>query len=194
MSIVLMPDDIAVRRETVLRMSRTIASTLAAHMRQDSHNEQMAFGLAKQVDTVDGTEFLLDELLLPGPEDLASQSAGGICPTRSCQGVVYLLAQQARKSIVEFHTHPGPGRPHFSSTDAHFAQWDYLHFDQFTGKTIPASTIRDPECPQCGQTGYLLAGDPGEHKTDSDAKIRRRRRRRTCWSRTGSSGNDSRQG
>ncbi len=39
-----------------------------------------------------------------------------------------------------------------------FAQWDYLHFDQFTGRTIPARTTRLDQCPQCGHSGRLLYG------------------------------------
>ena len=31
-----------------------------------------------------------------------------------------------------------------------FAVWDYLHFDEFTGRTIPASTNRQDQCPLCG--------------------------------------------
>lgn len=41
-----------------------------------------------------------------------------------------------------------------------FAQWDYLHFDQFTGKTIPARTKWQEECPLCGRWGCLAEGDP----------------------------------
>jgi hypothetical protein len=54
-----------------------------------------------------------------------------------------------------------------------FAQWDYLHFDQFTGRTIPARTTRDPECPQCGNGAYLMAGDPAEQAKVLQPKIRR---------------------
>ncbi len=43
-----------------------------------------------------------------------------------------------------------------------FAQWDYLHFDQFTGRTIPATTSRHDKCPVCGPTGCLTQADPTE--------------------------------
>jgi len=43
-----------------------------------------------------------------------------------------------------------------------FATWDYLHFDQFTGQTIPAQTTRQENCPVCGPGGCLAAGDPVE--------------------------------
>ena len=40
-----------------------------------------------------------------------------------------------------------------------FCDWDYLHFDQFTGRTIPARTNRLETCPACGTEGTLAAGD-----------------------------------
>ena len=43
---------------------------------------------------------------------------------------------------------------------AEFARWDYLHFDQFTGRTIPATTTSREECQLCGCEGCLGAGDP----------------------------------
>ena len=41
-----------------------------------------------------------------------------------------------------------------------FGSWDYLHFDQFTGRTIPAKSTRHKQCPVCGREGFLGAGDP----------------------------------
>ncbi|HQI28824.1 MAG TPA: ThiF family adenylyltransferase, partial [Sedimentisphaerales bacterium] len=109
---------------------------LTAHMRQDSHKEQLAFGLASQTETEEGIEFLVDELLFPDPEDLVNQSVAGICPAKPFQGVVYLLAQQAGKTIVEFHTHPGPWKPHFSLTDEQYgvknAEYIVNHFPEPT--------------------------------------------------------------
>ena len=43
---------------------------------------------------------------------------------------------------------------------AQFARWDYLHFEQFTGRTIPACSKNRPDCPVCGNEGCLGAGDP----------------------------------
>ena len=48
-----------------------------------------------------------------------------------------------------------------------FAGWDYLHFDQFTGRTIPAATTWQDDCPLCGQQGSLVAGDKPEKQTAS---------------------------
>ncbi|MHB9081281.1 MAG: ThiF family adenylyltransferase [Pirellulaceae bacterium] len=57
-----------------------------------------------------------------------------------------------------------------------FAQWDYLHFDQFTGRTIPARTTRLEQCPLCGRSGHLLHGEvahnSARHKPKS-AKFKR---------------------
>lgn len=107
-------------RETTIRITRRTAEALNAHMRRDDRTEQMAFGLASQTQTEDGTVFLVDELLLPDREDLAQQSAGEVCPTRRFQSTVYLLAQRKKKSIVEFHTHPGSWCPRFSFTDERY--------------------------------------------------------------------------
>lgn len=54
-----------------------------------------------------------------------------------------------------------------------FAQWDYLHFDQFTGRTIPARTKRRDGCPVCGAGGILAAGDPIEQKPAAKPGVRR---------------------
>jgi molybdopterin/thiamine biosynthesis adenylyltransferase len=43
---------------------------------------------------------------------------------------------------------------------AEFCSWDYLHFDQFTGRTIPAKSSRSEQCPVCGNEGFLGGGDP----------------------------------
>jgi molybdopterin/thiamine biosynthesis adenylyltransferase len=103
--------------EATIRMTRVAAEALYAHMRQDDCKEQMAFGLASQAKTAEGTLFLVNELVLPDNSDLAEQSIVGICPTKECQNYVYFRAQQTGKSIVEFHTHPGGGVPHFSGVD-----------------------------------------------------------------------------
>jgi hypothetical protein len=41
-----------------------------------------------------------------------------------------------------------------------FGAWDYLYFDQFTGRTIPAKSTRREQCPVCGSDGVLGAGEP----------------------------------
>jgi molybdopterin/thiamine biosynthesis adenylyltransferase len=41
-----------------------------------------------------------------------------------------------------------------------FTQWDYLHFDQLSGRTIPARTTPHDACPLCGPSGCLMEGDP----------------------------------
>ncbi|MCZ6652356.1 MAG: ThiF family adenylyltransferase [Planctomycetota bacterium] len=81
----------------------------------------MAFGLAYQATTGEGTLFLVNELILPDKADLSEQSAGGVCPTRQFQSYVYFRAQQTGTSIVEFHTHPGAGVPRFSGIDEAYA-------------------------------------------------------------------------
>jgi hypothetical protein len=52
-----------------------------------------------------------------------------------------------------------------------FAQWDYLHFDQFTGRTIPATTTRHEACPLCGPSGCLAEGDPLDDGPVSPARL-----------------------
>ena len=42
------------------------------------------------------------------------------------------------------------------------AQWDYLHFDQFTGKTITARSSRKSDCLVCGDSACLARGDTQE--------------------------------
>jgi molybdopterin/thiamine biosynthesis adenylyltransferase len=108
-------------REIILRSTAAAAAPLFEHMRQDPNCEQMAFGLAGQAPTADGTIFLLNEFIIPHKCDLAKQSAVAVCPTRDYQALVYHLAKQTRKSIIEFHTHPEIATPAFSDTDAAFA-------------------------------------------------------------------------
>jgi hypothetical protein len=54
-----------------------------------------------------------------------------------------------------------------------FAQWEYLHFDQFTGRTIPARSTRRPDCPTCGIEGCLAMGDPLKRQPMAEPKMRR---------------------
>jgi molybdopterin/thiamine biosynthesis adenylyltransferase len=54
-----------------------------------------------------------------------------------------------------------------------FAQWDYLHFDQLTGRTIPARTNRRDECPVCGAGGILATGDPFKQKAAASPGLHR---------------------
>jgi molybdopterin/thiamine biosynthesis adenylyltransferase len=104
-------------REVAVRLSRSAAEVLGQHMRQDTHQEQMAFGLGYHAKTADGTVLLVKDLMLPGKADLGQQSSGGISPSRQFQGYVYFRAEQTMASIVEFHTHPGGGVPSFSGVD-----------------------------------------------------------------------------
>jgi molybdopterin/thiamine biosynthesis adenylyltransferase len=53
-----------------------------------------------------------------------------------------------------------------------FAQWDYLHFDHFSGRTIPARTARRDACPLCGLGGFLAAGDAVEQPRAAQPAIR----------------------
>jgi len=115
-------------REVTVRLTRSTARVLHAHMRQDARNEQMAFGLATRARTAEGTLLIVNELLLPDKADLCEQTAVGVCPTRGFQDFVYLRAYQSGKTIVEFHSHPGDGVPDFSGTDDHYARQngDYI--------------------------------------------------------------------
>jgi len=56
---------------------------------------------------------------------------------------------------------------------AEFAKWDYVHFDAFTARTTPAATTWDSECPECGRSGCLMAGDPQERTPVMQPTIRR---------------------
>ncbi len=104
-------------RETTIRMTAATAGFFLDHMRRDPGQEQMAFGLATHTETADGTIFLVNEFIIPDKSDLAKQSTASVCPTRDYQAYVYYRASQSRKSIVEFHTHPGSGTPVFSGID-----------------------------------------------------------------------------
>jgi molybdopterin/thiamine biosynthesis adenylyltransferase len=105
--------------ETVaVRLGRNVANVLYEHMRRGARfNEQMAFGLAASARTAEGAVFIVTELILPDKSDLCEQSAVGVCPIPEFQSMVYWRAYQTRKSIVEFHTHPGADVPHFSGID-----------------------------------------------------------------------------
>ena len=81
----------------------------------------MAFALGNPVTTAEGIIFLVRELILPDPSDLAEQSVAGICPTRDFHSYLYLAAQRSHSTIIEFHTHPGAGAPTFSGTDGFHA-------------------------------------------------------------------------
>lgn len=108
-------------REVTFRIRRKEADFLAKHMRQDCHNEQMAFGLGIHQRTALGTVFMLNEVVLPGTSDLSYQSAGSVCTTREFLSYVYFRAIQTGQDIIEFHTHPGLHTPCFSSIDEHHA-------------------------------------------------------------------------
>jgi molybdopterin/thiamine biosynthesis adenylyltransferase len=79
----------------------------------------MAFAFGRHVTTCDGTIFLVHELILPDSTDLATQSTCGVSPSSPFLQKVYEHAYRTRQSIVEFHTHPGTERPHFSGIDEH---------------------------------------------------------------------------
>jgi molybdopterin/thiamine biosynthesis adenylyltransferase len=100
-----------------VRINRTNAKVLSEHMCQDSHNEQMAFGLATIARTAEGSVFQITELVLPDASDLAEQCAASVCPSKTFTSYIYYRALQTKKIIVEFHTHPGGGVPHFSGID-----------------------------------------------------------------------------
>jgi hypothetical protein len=103
--------------EVTVRLTRLVAETLYRHMRADSAKEQLAFALASPARTTSGTVLIVNELLLPAPEDLGEQTSVSLCPTADFQGLVYFQALQRQKVIIEFHSHPGGGVPGFSGTD-----------------------------------------------------------------------------
>ena len=107
--------------EVTLRIRQQEYDQLSKHMRKDTHNEQMAFGLGMHERTAHGTVFMPNELILPDSSDLGHQSAGGIAPTHEFQSYVYFRASQTGQDIIEFHTHPGSHKPSFSSIDEHYA-------------------------------------------------------------------------
>jgi molybdopterin/thiamine biosynthesis adenylyltransferase len=95
------------------------ANFLTTHMRSDPNHEQMGFALGVHERTANGTVFLVNEVILPGSDDLGEQSAGGVSPTHDFQSYVYFRSEQTGQDIIEFHTHPGSHTPHFSSIDEH---------------------------------------------------------------------------
>ena len=103
--------------EVTLRMTKTVAETLLLHMRSDSHREQMAFALARHAKTATGTLVTINEVILPDQDNLEKQTVASVCPTQDFQSHVYRSAYQSKSTIVEFHTHPGTGVPHFSGID-----------------------------------------------------------------------------
>ena len=52
-------------RDATLRMTHVMADTLARTCGKDDRKEQMAFGLARQAKTAEGTVFLISQLILP---------------------------------------------------------------------------------------------------------------------------------
>lgn len=107
----------ALGRRTTLRLATGAAKAFFEHMRNDPHREQMAFGLATHASTGDGTMFLVKEFVVPDSNDLADQTVASVCPTPAYQAYVYHLAEQSRRSLVEFHSHPGSEVPTFSGID-----------------------------------------------------------------------------
>lgn len=100
-----------------VRFTTGLFDRVRDHLLADPHNEQFAFVLMAQSKTADGTVFIAKDLFLPDRKDLASQSAGGVSPTKRFQQFVYFAAQQRGLSIFDVHTHPHDGVPTFSGTD-----------------------------------------------------------------------------
>jgi molybdopterin-synthase adenylyltransferase len=123
-------------RELTVRMARHVHDFLSKHMRQDSSKEQMAFGLGRYVKTEAGTCFLVSDLILPDKDDLEYQSGCSVCPKKEFQCFVYFRAEQAKASIVEFHSHPGSGCPDFSGIDDEHANLNA----EYIREKFPAST------------------------------------------------------
>lgn len=112
-------DPSSLGKETAVRMSQKTSRILSNHMQNDRRKEQMAFAFGRHATTADGTMFLVNELFLPEGGDFATQTACGLNPSQDFLRNVYEHAYQTGQSIVEFHTHPGIGPPHFSDTDRH---------------------------------------------------------------------------
>jgi molybdopterin/thiamine biosynthesis adenylyltransferase len=70
-------------------------------------------------------------------------------PTPSVAVLNALIAQHAVTALLSL-IGSGP-----------LARWDYLHVNWLTGRTLDATSARDPACPVCGDEGFLFRGtDP----------------------------------
>jgi molybdopterin/thiamine biosynthesis adenylyltransferase len=104
-------------REVRIRMARPLFDRLASHLCQEPSQEQFAFGLCSHAKAADGTILIARYLFLPGRNELAEQSGGGVAPTRDFQVMVYSLAEQLSLTILDIHTHPHQSVPRFSKFD-----------------------------------------------------------------------------
>jgi len=100
-----------------LRITRPTFDGLRRHLAQDPDVEQFAFALYTEARTAAGTALIVQDLFLPGCDDLQQQSAASVIPAKRFQAMVYLLAQQRGHGILDIHTHCHPGAPVFSPVD-----------------------------------------------------------------------------
>lgn len=102
---------------SVIRLSGATFKHLQQHLSQNPRIEQFAFGLFDRRETSDGPMLIVRDLYLPDKDDLSSQSAGGVTPSREFQAQVYAAAANREMGIIDFHTHPHQGTPRFSGID-----------------------------------------------------------------------------
>ena len=131
--------------EARLRMPPATFKALAQHLRQDPRLEQLAFGLCREAQTADGTVYLLRQLLIPEPRDLATQGVAAVAPKKEFLSLVYLLAEQTGSSILHIHTHPHQHIPTLSPIDQR-AGTENAHYvrDRFREHATLLKLVFDP--------------------------------------------------
>ena len=95
---------------------------------------------------------------------------------RAATGYVQGAEADATPSVANLNAITGQlaiTQLHALVNGARFAQWDYLHFDQFTGRTIPAQSKRRETCPVCGIGGIWMQGDRIEMQDCDAPKLHR---------------------
>jgi molybdopterin/thiamine biosynthesis adenylyltransferase len=100
-----------------IRFPREAYEAIRREFAKDKRNEQFAFGLFSQAKTADGTVLVVRDLFFPDEKDMTQQSGGRAVPTYEFQAVVYLIAEQRRRGILDIHTHTSGNAPHFSPID-----------------------------------------------------------------------------
>lgn len=131
-------DGIPAASRVVVRFVGSMFNVLAEHVRADPAREQFAFVLALPVVTDDGVLLLVQQVLLPEPDDLAVQTAACVEPGPDFQATAYLLAAQRGLVILDVHTHVTDAPPRLSSVDRDVGT---VNARYISGRLPPSATL-----------------------------------------------------
>jgi len=105
------------RKQKVVRFTRSDFDVLKKHFQVSGHNESQAFtlfshALGRDCDILIGTK-----LIVPDPDELKNQSSISIEPSKKFQAIAYGSAYDTGLSVGDEHTHPFTEEPQFSAID-----------------------------------------------------------------------------